>query len=126
MTITIKNNRITTKTFEKKINLHLYILQHSAHPHGCFKGLVEGMIRRYFYLNSDIVDFISMVRKLYTRLINRGHHKSDTKKLIVDAVHNLTPRNYTSKISNPNPTLPFIVKATYQRNLKRSTLRNII
>ena len=41
MTITINNsNRIETTIFEKKMNLHLYIPPHSAHPPGLLPGIV--------------------------------------------------------------------------------------
>ena len=42
--ITITNNRITTKTFQKPMNLYLYIPPLSAPPTSCFKGLVIGEI----------------------------------------------------------------------------------
>ena len=41
MTITINNsNKIETTLFEKKMNLHLYIPPHSAHPPGLLPGIV--------------------------------------------------------------------------------------
>ena len=41
MTITINNsNKIETTIFEKKMNLHLYIPPHSAHPLGLLLGIV--------------------------------------------------------------------------------------
>jgi len=47
LNIEIKGSRKQTKTFQKSMNLYLYIPPLSAHPHSCFKGLVAGEMRRY-------------------------------------------------------------------------------
>ena len=39
---------ITTKTFQKKMNLYLYIPPYSAHPSGLFKSIIYSTIRRYW------------------------------------------------------------------------------
>jgi len=46
LTIILKNGRITTKTYQKAMNLYLYIPPHSAHPPGMIKGMVYGLLRR--------------------------------------------------------------------------------
>ena len=57
MTISINNsNKIETTLFEKRLNLHLYILPHSAHPPGLLPGLVYGILFRIFTLCSDEED----------------------------------------------------------------------
>ena len=52
LTLTIEDNHIITKTFQKKMNLYLYIPFASAHPTGCIKGTVYGLIRRYHAQNT--------------------------------------------------------------------------
>ncbi|KAL3800087.1 hypothetical protein ACHAWO_012686 [Cyclotella atomus] len=45
LTLTIRGNKIVSRTFQKKMNLYLYIPPASAHPAGCIKGTVFGLIR---------------------------------------------------------------------------------
>jgi len=71
--ITIKDNKLTTKTFQKPMNLYLYISPSSAHPYSCFKGLITGEIIRYWQQNTNEEDFIEITSKFIQRLINRGH-----------------------------------------------------
>ena len=53
MTIAINNpNMIETMFFEKRINLHLYIAQHSAHPPGLLPGIVYNTLFRILTLCS--------------------------------------------------------------------------
>ena len=57
MTISInKSNKIETTLFEKRLNLHLYIPPHSAHPPGLLPGIVNGTLFRIFTLCSDNED----------------------------------------------------------------------
>jgi hypothetical protein len=57
ITITLQGNGyITTKLFEKALNLYLYIPPHSAHPPGVLTGLVFGNTYRIYTLCSDFND----------------------------------------------------------------------
>ena len=57
MTISInKSNYIETTLFDKRLNLHLYIPPHSAHPPGLLPGIVYGTLFRIFTLCSDNED----------------------------------------------------------------------
>ena len=57
MTITINNsNTIETTLFEKRLNLHLYIPPHSAHPPGLLPGIVYSTLFRIFTLCSCEID----------------------------------------------------------------------
>ncbi len=47
LTITIKDSRITTHTYQKQMKLFLYLLGPSAHPHGTIKVTIYGMFHRY-------------------------------------------------------------------------------
>ena len=74
LTISInKNLTISTKTYQKPMNLHLYIPPHSAHPPGMVKSLVYGLLKTYWAQNSDVKDFQRMVHLQNTRLLQRGH-----------------------------------------------------
>ena len=57
MTITINNsNMIDTTLFEKRLNLHLYIPPHSAHPPGLLPGIVYSTLLCIFTLCSCETD----------------------------------------------------------------------
>ena len=59
MTISINNsNKIETTLFEKRLNLHLDILPHSAHPPGLLRGIVYGTLFR-------ILPYVQMKRTKY-------------------------------------------------------------
>ena len=67
------------------MNLYLYIPPASAHPAGCIKGTVYGLIRRYHATNTNKSDYIYFVRLLYRRLLRRGWEKTFLRKLIIEA-----------------------------------------
>ena len=57
MTISITNaNKIEITLFEKKMNLHLYIPPHSAHPPGLLPGIVYSTLFRIFTICSSEED----------------------------------------------------------------------
>jgi hypothetical protein len=72
LNISLKNSTITTSTFQKNLNLYLYIPPRSAHPPSCLKGLIAGELRRY-RLQNNTEDFVSIATKFMERLVDRGH-----------------------------------------------------
>ncbi len=50
--IQLQNKRFIFKTYQKDMNLYLYIPPSSAHPPSCFKGLIAGELRRYWLQNN--------------------------------------------------------------------------
>ena len=85
LTIILKNGCITTKTYQKAMNLYLYIPPHSAHPPGMIKGMVYGLLRRYYEQNSGREDFLHIMSLLYKRLIWRGWDQEFLKKLFLSS-----------------------------------------
>jgi hypothetical protein len=64
---------ITTRTFIKPMNLHLYIPPESAHSPGVLKSLIFGNVFRYWLQNSQKSDFIQVTRDFYGHLLSRGY-----------------------------------------------------
>jgi hypothetical protein len=89
---------IKTKTFQKTMNLYLYLCPSSAHPLGVLKGLIFGALRRYWRQNSDINDYQHMVHKLFDHLRDRGHLEEDISPIFHEAARRLDP-------GGPNPTV---------------------
>jgi hypothetical protein len=67
LNIEIKHSNLHFSTFQKPLNLHLYIPPLSAHPQSCLKGLITGELRRYWIQNSPS-DFQECVTKFIDRL----------------------------------------------------------
>ena len=85
LTITIKNQKIHTTTFQKDLNLYLYIPPTSAHPTSCFKGLIVGELLRYWNQNSSSEDFINITNNFILRLLQRGHLLRDITPILQSA-----------------------------------------
>jgi hypothetical protein len=71
--IEIVNGTITTRLYEKALNLYLYLPPHSAHPPGMVRGLVHGMVMRIFRLSSDPFDALTDCKRFGQRLVARGY-----------------------------------------------------
>ena len=110
LTISItQDGRLTTKTFQKAMNLYQYIPPHSAHPPGMIKGIVYGLLRNYFKQNSSESDYIQMAVLLWRRLVARGWNRTYIKSLILSADSKLRsaesqPSTHTPNNRRPPPT----------------------
>jgi hypothetical protein len=71
-----------TETYQKSMNLYLYIPPLSAHPQSCFKGLIHGEVRRYWIQNNPSI-FQAILLKFIQRLIDRGHTLEQLTPLII-------------------------------------------
>jgi hypothetical protein len=73
LTISILDNRIVTKIYEKPLNLYLYLPPQSAHPPGLARGMIIGGIGRIYRLTSEQSDRQASIRAFYRRLRVRGY-----------------------------------------------------
>jgi hypothetical protein len=80
-----KNNYLETKTYQKPMNLYLYIPPLSSHPMGCLKGLIYGNLRRFWIQNTHREDYISVARHFAERIIERGHDANIIATLFTEA-----------------------------------------
>ncbi|KAL7524739.1 hypothetical protein ACHAWF_001063, partial [Thalassiosira exigua] len=85
LTISIEAGKVSTKTYQKAMNLYQYIPPQSAHPPGMVKGIVFGLMRSYFYQNSKEQDYHDMAAKLFSRFVARGWDKATIKALILSS-----------------------------------------
>lgn len=105
LTITIDHRRrITTKTYQKALNLYQYILPMSAHPPNMIKGIIYSLMHNYHRQNTLESDYHDLAAKLFTRHVARGWDKTLMKSLILDADKRIgsTP----PPLPTPTPTLP--------------------
>ena len=77
LTLTIVGGQVEACTFEKSMNLHLYIPAFSAHSPSMTKGLIFGMLYHFWLQNSHVEDFSQCVSAFFMHLHNRGHHEEE-------------------------------------------------
>ncbi|KAL7544454.1 hypothetical protein ACHAWF_007836 [Thalassiosira exigua] len=85
LTISIEDNAIVTKTFQKAMNLYQYIPPTSAHPPGMMKGIIYGLLRNYFLQNTNEDDYMKIATLLFHRHVARGWAKATIKEDILAA-----------------------------------------
>ena len=83
--IRIEGSRIITRTYQKPMNLYLYLAGSSAHPQGVVKGTIYGLLRRYHEQNTFYSDYLHFASLLYRRLLDRGHQKKDIRPIFIEA-----------------------------------------
>ncbi len=121
LNIQLKGKKIHTSTYQKPMNLYLYIPPLSAHPPGCFKGLIAGELKRYWIQNSP-ADFKRILVKFITRLIERGHSLQSLIPLLKNAAANLNKNTPTTKADVPDKTL-FIHWKYHPHGLQNNDIR---
>eukprot|EP00956_Cyclotella_meneghiniana_P007975 scaffold10615_cov40-Cyclotella_meneghiniana.AAC.1 len=88
MTITIVDNHVETKLYEKDMNLYLYLPPHSSHPRGVFTGLIFGQILRTRRLCTHSEDANSSINDFLERMLARGHTQESLAPLFTKAYEN--------------------------------------
>jgi hypothetical protein len=92
--------KLTYKTYQKPMNLFLYIPGHSAHPPGIVKSLIHGLVHTYHRQNSNKEDFQRNVKLLFGRLLVRGHHHNDIYPIFVDAAASIDAKQQKRRLRN--------------------------
>jgi hypothetical protein len=87
---------VSTKTYQKPMNLYLYLLPSSAHQKNTMKGVIFGELKRYYWQCTDKKDYVEVARLFFQRLLDRGWDFEHLKRMFQDANH---------KVCNP-PQLP--------------------
>lgn len=125
---------ITTKTFIKSMNLHLYIPPNSAHPKGVLKSLIFGNVQRYWIQNSDVQDFIDVTGAFYGHLLNRGYTREVLTPIFQEAAAHIGHRSLQRAargeplVEHPpaTPRRGFFVHWKYHpRDIGRTVIRQI-
>ena len=72
LTISIERSRISTKTYQKDLNLYQYIMPQSNHLPRMMKGIIYSLMRNYKRQSTTYIDYKEMATKLFYHHINRG------------------------------------------------------
>jgi hypothetical protein len=100
------DQRLRTRTFQKAMNLYLYLCPSSAHPPGVLKGLIFGSVRRFWFQNSDPDDYCQVIQDLYQHLCSRGHTPEKLDPLFHEAaakVDSIQPKSTRAQTSIAKP-----------------------
>ena len=92
-----QRNHITTSTYHKPLNLHLYIPPASAHPPGVLYGLIAGAVRRFWLQNTRVSDFQRNITFLFLKLRERGHDPAILSDLFQKASSQFATKNGNAK-----------------------------
>ena len=78
-----EQGEIKYQTYQKPMNLYLYIPRMSAHPESVFKSFIQSAIQRYWLQNSDPADFQSILKLFFLHLRARGYPQEELKQLFI-------------------------------------------
>jgi hypothetical protein len=84
LNITIHNSSIEFSTYQKPLNLYLYLPPMSAHPFSCLKGLIKGELNRYWRQNL-MENFQELVTHFIKRLHQRGHSMETLRPIFIQS-----------------------------------------
>ena len=137
VTITIESSRfLSIKTFQKMMNLYLYLPRDSAHPPGALKGLIVGNLLRYWKQNTYIEDYIYITTLFLHRLIARGCTLEELHPLFVTALEHIIYKERSLAAPKPSilPVSPTDQRGSdtlsfhteyHPRDLSRRIIRNL-
>ena len=97
-----KEQNFYTKTYEKPLNLHLYIPSHSAHPPGVQKGMIFGNLQRYWNQNSKREDFKEITKKFFSYLLKRGYKQEKIKPTFIQAIEKFENMEHWKTSTKPH------------------------
>jgi len=125
LNITIKNSSLEFSTYQKPMNLYLYLPPLSAHPLSCLQGLIKGELKRY-WLQNNIENFKELVTKFIQRLHVRGHSIESLSKLFYQAGNSLENTTRSSGSTDESNGKTLFIHWTYHPNgLKKNTIKKI-
>jgi hypothetical protein len=98
LTVTIQpDGTITTRTFQKKMNLYLYRTPDSCQPESIIRSFIYGALHRYYWQNTATSDFLTFVGLLFERMLDRGHQYSN----LIPIFEKASKKVETSSMPNP-------------------------
>ena len=89
-------------TYQKPMNLFLYIPHHSAHPTNTIKSLIYGLLQTYQRQNPNFNNFRSLAKLLFNRLKVRGHQPQQLRTYFRDALTKLQRKTSRPHITHNN------------------------
>ena len=127
LTIGIKQGIVSAKTYQKPMNLFLYIPANSAHPPSSISSLVYGLLKTYREQNSNLSDFFRTTELLFNRLLDRGYKKEGLRSVFMDCIKKLEipSRNHRSSLGKSNLERIFFHIPYQPVDIARKTFRTL-
>jgi hypothetical protein len=128
LSLSITGSTITAATYQKPMNLHLYIPPSSAHPPSCFKGLIYGEMFRYKRQN-NATNFVAILASFIERLLRRGHTLENLFPIFQDAASYIDSKPNQLKVTNHNlsdsPNRLFFFWKFHPKGIQHATIRQL-
>jgi hypothetical protein len=86
------DGKFSFKTFQKDLNLHLYIPAASAHSPDTLNGIIYGNLQRYWRHNTRHEDYVRMVQSFGSHLINTYNDIKTITTHLKDAAKTITKK----------------------------------
>ena len=93
LTLSISNGYVTSKTYVKDHNLHLYLPPTSAHAPGVLKSLIFGNLQRYWNQNTHTSDYTKIAKAFRLHLLARGHSEAIIDSIFLEAASHIDKRS---------------------------------
>ena len=139
LTISIENDSfITTKTFQKAMNLYQYLSPMSNHPPGMMKCIIYSLLKTYKNQNTYLEDYLDVVVKLFNRHAARGRNKAVLKRMILEnndklerqtllpAYRTTLPTNSALENTLERPNRLFIHMEYSRNDMPKKAVRSIV
>ena len=121
-----------TWTYQKPLNLYLYLPPQSSHPPGTLKSLVYSNLRRFWLQCTHKSHYKYLSKKFFKQLLLRGHNKTSIYKIFEDSAIKLDKRLMTNKRQSIQKTKSIYNKKTmfyhttyHPNHINRSSIRKV-
>ena len=114
----LTNGRVTTRIYEKELNLYLYIPPYSCHSTGVIKGIIFGMVHRAKNLCTFDTDCLAFLVWCYNYLLDQGYDSITIKPIFWTAIWKLLDQKPTvhhmsapTETTSQRPSQPLFLHA---------------
>jgi len=125
LTLSISNGTVTSKTYTKEHNLHLYLPPDSAHSPGVLKSLIFGNLQRYWKQNTHTSDYTKMATDFRQHLLARGHRSSDIDPIFLAAATHIDTAPERPNVSVGTAPKLFLHWEYHPKDLPRKQIRSL-
>ena len=91
-----KSGKFNARTYQKDMNLFLYIPALSSHPPGLLKSIIYGLLENYWRQNSHSRDYIKFSQLLHKRLLARGRDLATINALFTKAAARIDLKTFNT------------------------------
>ena len=82
LTVALRDGKLYSRTYQKALNLYLYLPFKSAHSPFILKGLLYGLLQKYKRQHSKYDEFVKLGNELMKRLVARGYRPETLRKTL--------------------------------------------